>query len=224
MHNAHPFQRFLDVIEDFLLGLLLEDPFGRLIAELVTMLLFQMSGDFFDVFSLIVIFGKGQALAQELEIPQTDRVSKYPHLASRIIEIILLGDLMTRPFQETRDGISVHRAPAVTHRQRTGWIGADKLDLGFGAFHRFDPAEVWPETQYLRGLFAVKLLGEMKINEARARDLYAIDKSPINLKRFNDAPGEHGRSRPHDFRGGHRDVCCEVSVRRIPGLFEGRND
>jgi len=131
---------------------------------------------------------------------------------------------MARPFQETCDGIPIHGAPAVAHRQRTGRIGADKLDLRFRALARLDVPEFLPETQNLSGLFAVKLFGEMKIDEARARDFYAIDERPIDLKCFNDTPGKLDRSRPQDFRRRHRDVCSEVSVGSIAGLFEGWNN
>src|SRR5262249_34520912 len=125
--DVEPIEGPPDVGEDAVLRRLAEHGLVALPRERLPMLVAQRGGDLPDVVALVAVRGECRRTPEELEIPGAHRLPEHTHLATRVVEVIFAGGLVTHRFEESGHAIPEDPLPPVPERERPRRVGADEL-------------------------------------------------------------------------------------------------
>src|SRR3546814_10498507 len=79
-----------------------------------------------QIFAGIIAFGNlADVLAQRLAVTQMGGAGERIDLAARIVDVIFAGHVISGEGQHIRQRIAHHRAPAMAHVHRAGWVGGN---------------------------------------------------------------------------------------------------
>ena len=114
-------------------------------------------------------------LAKRLAIPQMRRAGEDIDLPAGIVDIIFADHLVPGEFQQGRQRIADHRAPAMAHVHRPGRVGGDIFDVDRAAAAHAGTAVIGAQRREGAQFVQPGAVGNAQIDEARPGDLGAGD-------------------------------------------------
>ena len=152
--------------------------------------------------------------AKRLAVAQVRGAGEDVDLAAGVVDIIFAGHPVARIFEQARQRVADHRAPAMAHMHRPGRIGGDIFDIDHPALAHVRAAIGVARGEHVAQLLLPDRAVEADVDEARPGDLGACHFVQRGETR-RDQLGERARIGARGLGEDHRRIGGEIAMARI---------
>ncbi|MNX85499.1 hypothetical protein D3C86_1173350 [compost metagenome] len=157
--------------------------------------------------------------AKRLAVTQEHRTGQHIDLRAGIVDVIFLGNAVTRKSEQVRQRVADNGATAMADMHRAGRIGGDIFDVDLLACTDGGAAEIDALTDHIGQKTLPVTDRNLEIDEARTRDIDAVDIA-IRLKCGHDEFGKRARIGAERLRQHHGGIGCDIAVAQITRGFD----